>query len=87
MRVSTLFLFDQKTRPGPHMNRQKRFREFFLIRKDIRENRKVCKTVFACSCGTQVEPFKQNKNCQESRDTVSLSSSSHILIFWGKYLS
>ena len=33
------FFLNQKTPPGPHMNRQKRFREIFRFCKDIREKR------------------------------------------------
>ena len=36
----------------------------------LRENEKVHKTVFACSYGTQIEYFKQQKYCQKPRDTV-----------------
>ena len=31
--------FAEKIRPGPHMNRQKLFRELFRFRKDIHEKR------------------------------------------------
>ena len=35
---------------------------------------KVRETVFACSCGTHVESFKQKNNGRKSRDTVPLAS-------------
>ena len=35
MRFSTLFKNKIKTPPGPHMNRQKRFREIFRFGEDI----------------------------------------------------
>ena len=40
--VVTLFstFFYLKTLHGPHMNRQKRFREIFRVLEDIRENKK-----------------------------------------------
>ena len=44
-----------------------------VFRKHLRKNEKVCKNVFACSYGAQVEPFKQ-KYGQKSCDTVHLSA-------------
>ena len=52
-----------------------------VFREYLRENEKVCETVFACSYGAQVESFKQKKG-QQSRDTVPLKNCSNRKLLW-----
>ena len=54
-----IFFFVKKLHLAPmHMNRQKRFREIFRFRQDIREKRV---SAYSCQCFYRVESFKEDK--------------------------
>ena len=63
------FLLIKKTPPGLRMNRQKRFREIFRFRKDVREN---ARNRFFLSIWGPDRIFSA-KNGQKSRATVPLT--------------